>query len=267
MERIREYIRKHKSFCIVLAVAVGINLVAVGVLVYLEKTFKNITISVDGKTLEHKTTADTVDDLLKSWGVTLDEEDEVKPGDKARLKDGTEVDIRLFHLETEVVSEETDYKTKTRYTSDILEGEERVAQKGVKGEDKVTYTVAYLGDEEQKRRETDRETVKKPVTEIIEKGTAVSYNGEKYSRKLTVVSTGYTHTGNRTATGTRPKRGTMAVDRRVIPMGSYGYVPGYGKVHAEDTGGAIKGNRIDLFFETRGQAVSWGRRTVDIYIK
>jgi 3D (Asp-Asp-Asp) domain-containing protein len=38
-------------------------------------------------------------------------------------------------------------------------------------------------------------------------------------------------------------------------------------VHAEDTGGAIKGNRIDLFFETRGQAVSWGRRTVDLYIK
>ena len=67
MERIREYIRKHKSFCIVLAVAVGINLVAVGVLVYLEKTFKNITISVDGKTLEHKTTADTVDDLLKKF--------------------------------------------------------------------------------------------------------------------------------------------------------------------------------------------------------
>ena len=105
------------------------------------------------------------------------------------------------------------------------------------------------------------------MTEIVAQGTAVSYNGEKYSRVITCVATGYTHTGHRTATGTKPHRGTMAVDRGVIPMGSYGFVPGYGAVHAEDTGGAIKGNRIDLFFNTRGEAVRWGRRTVELYIK
>ena len=124
-----------------------------------------------------------------------------------------------------------------------------------------------LGGVEQSRKEIARETISKPVTQVVAEGTAVSYNGVKYSRVITVVATGYTHTGNRTATGTWPHRGTMAVDRRVVAMGSYGYVPGYGEVHAEDTGGAIRGNRIDLFFNSRGQAVSWGRRTVDLYIK
>ena len=97
-------------------------------------------------------------------------------------------------------------------------------------------------------------------------GTAVSYNGVKYSRKLTVSSTAYCLRG-RTATGTTVHKGTIAVDPRVIPLGSYGYVPGYGEVHAEDTGGAIKGNIIDVWFPTYSQCRSWGRRTVDIYIK
>ena len=135
------------------------------------------------------------------------------------------------------------------------------------GEDSVTYEVITLGGVEQSRKEIGRKTVSEPVTEVIAEGTAVSYNGVKYSKVIRVVATGYTHTGNRTATGTWPHRGTMAVDRHVISMGTYGYVPGYGSVHAEDTGGAIKGNRIDLFFNSRGEAVRWGRRTVDLYIK
>lgn len=267
MDKIKDFVNTHKSFCIVLAVAIGVNLVAAGVLIFVEKTVKDITVSVDGKSIEYKTTANTVDEMLSDWKVELESKDFIKPGAEAALEDGTKVEIRLYEVREETRKEATDFKTKTVYTSDILEGEERVAQEGVKGEDKVTYEVAYLGSKEQERKEIERETVKKPVTEIIEKGTAVSYNGVKYSKKITVVSTGYTHTGNRTATGTYPKRGTMAVDRRVIPMGSYGYVPGYGAVHAEDTGGAIKGNRIDLFFNTRGQAISWGRRTVVLYLK
>ena len=207
------------------------------------------------------------DELFTDKTDTLDKKDVVEPGKKAALEDGMDVNIKLFEVKEETFEEETKFKSKTEYTSDLMEGETKVTTEGVKGEDKVTYEITYLGGIEQSRKEIARETVSKPVTEVIAEGTAVSYDGVKYSRMITVVATGYTHTGNRTATGTHPHRGTMAVDRRVIPMGSYGYVPGYGAVHAEDTGGAIKGNRIDLFFETRGQAVSWGRRTVDLYIK
>ena len=256
-----------RTFYRVLALAIGCNLIIVGLFAVISYGVKDITVTVNGKTAQYKTVKGTVDDMLSGWGVTLDKEDVVRPGRDAELKDGTDVEINLYEVRKEVVSEATDYKSETEYTSDLLEGETKVTTKGVKGEDRVTYEVEYLGGEEQSRKEVARETVKKPVTEIVAEGTAVSYNGVKYSKVITAVATGYTHTGHRTATGTKPHRGTMAVDRRVIPMGSYGFVPGYGEVHAEDTGGAIKGNRIDLFFETRGQAVSWGRRTVELYIK
>lgn len=256
-----------KDFYKILAIAIGINLLLIAALVILNICVKDITVTVNGKTAQYKTTKNSVQEILDGWNVKLDKEDKVLPGKKLQLKDGDSVEIKLYEVVKETESEAIDFKKKTEYSSELLEGKKKIKTEGVKGEDKVTYEVSYLGGEEQSRKEIDRETVKKPVTEVTLEGTAVSYNGVKYSRKIYVVSTGYTHTGNRTATGTYPKRGTMAVDRSVIPMGSYGYVPGYGSVHAEDTGGAINGNRIDLFFESRGQAISWGRRTVELYIK
>ena len=79
-------------------------------------------------------------------------------------------------------------------------------------------------------------------------------------------ATAYTHTGNRTATGINPYRGVIAVDPKVIPLGTELYVEGYGYGEALDTGGAVKGNRIDLFFETKSEALNWGRRDVQVYI-
>lgn len=267
MNYLKTKYRNNKTFIKVLAGAIVFNLVLIGMMAAFEVSFKDITVTLNGKSVDYKTTKTSVDEMFRDWDVKLDRKDVVEPGRTATLKDGTNVDIKLYEVEEETVEEETNFKKETYYTSDLMEGEEKVTTEGVKGLDKVTYEVTYLGGEEQGRKEIARETVKKPVTQETAIGTAVSYNGEKYSRVIRVVATGYTHTGHRTATGTYPHRGTMAVDRHVIAMGSYGYVPGYGAVHAEDTGGAIKGNRIDLFFETRGQAIRWGRRTVDLYIK
>jgi len=61
--------------------------------------------------------------------------------------------------------------------------------------------------------------------------------------------------------------GIVAVDPRVIPLGTRLYIPGYGEGVAADTGGAIIGNRIDLWMPTSTQAFAWGRRTVTITIK
>ncbi len=59
---------------------------------------------------------------------------------------------------------------------------------------------------------------------------------------------------------------TIAVDPRVIPLGSRVYVEGYGYAIAHDTGGDIKGNRIDLFMNSEAECNSWGRRSVKVYI-
>lgn len=77
-------------------------------------------------------------------------------------------------------------------------------------------------------------------------------------------TTGYTWTGDRTATGTWPQKGTVAVDPQVIPLGTHLWIEGYGEAVAEDTGGLIQGQIIDLYFETEAQCWEWGRRKVRV---
>jgi 3D (Asp-Asp-Asp) domain-containing protein len=84
-------------------------------------------------------------------------------------------------------------------------------------------------------------------------------------RTLTVVATGYA-LGGSTSTGLPVGWGVAAVDPSVIPLGSHMTVPGYGEAVAADTGGAIVGNTIDLWFPTVAQANAWGRRVVTIVI-
>jgi 3D (Asp-Asp-Asp) domain-containing protein len=83
------------------------------------------------------------------------------------------------------------------------------------------------------------------------------------ARTLTVTSTGYSMRG-RTATGLPVGPGIVAVDPAVIPLGTRLSIPGYGEGVAADTGGAVQGLTIDLWFATLGEALAWGRRTVTI---
>jgi 3D (Asp-Asp-Asp) domain-containing protein len=80
---------------------------------------------------------------------------------------------------------------------------------------------------------------------------------------LTVTATGYALRG-RTATGLPTGWGVVAVDPSVIPLGTRMTIPGYGEGIAADTGGAVHGNVIDIWFPTTAQALAWGRRTVTI---
>jgi len=80
---------------------------------------------------------------------------------------------------------------------------------------------------------------------------------------LTVSSTGYSLTGH-TSTGIPVGWGVVAVDPTVIPLGTRLTIPGYGDGVAADTGSAVRGPDIDLWFPTLAQARAWGRRTVTI---
>jgi 3D (Asp-Asp-Asp) domain-containing protein len=83
------------------------------------------------------------------------------------------------------------------------------------------------------------------------------------TRTLTVTSTGYSLPG-RTATGLPVGPGIVAVDPSMIPLGTRMSIPGYGEGVAADTGGAVQGMTIDLWFPTLADALAWGRRTVTI---
>ncbi|MBQ7936067.1 MAG: 3D domain-containing protein, partial [Clostridia bacterium] len=92
-----------------------------------------------------------------------------------------------------------------------------------------------------------------------------------YKKVVSMTATAYS-AGGTTATGRPAQWGVVAVDPKVIPLGTTVYVETsdgkyiYGTAVAADTGGAIKGNKIDICVNTRSEAYSFGRRTVNVYI-
>lgn len=92
-----------------------------------------------------------------------------------------------------------------------------------------------------------------------------SKKGFEYKKKFTVKCYAYSG-GGRTAMGTRARVGAIAVDPRVIPLGSKVYVDGYGYAKAEDTGGNIKGKKIDLYMGSTRSCFKWGIKYKTIYV-
>lgn len=100
--------------------------------------------------------------------------------------------------------------------------------------------------------------------------TKLNNSQKTYKAIYTMEATAYTG-DTITATGTTPVRNpngisTIAVDPSIIPLGSKVYIPGYGEAMATDTGGAIKGHRIDLFLNSEEECINWGRQNVSLYL-
>lgn len=116
------------------------------------------------------------------------------------------------------------------------------------------------------------EAVKAKTTEAVTRTTEP--NVSRGSRSLYMVASGYTdapeenwpYAGAPSYIGLPLARGIVAVDPDVIPMGSKLYIEGYGTAIAADQGGAINGNRIDLFFDSKSEALNWGLKTVKVTI-
>lgn len=97
-------------------------------------------------------------------------------------------------------------------------------------------------------------------------------NGLEYTKKLEMTATAYSAFNSKggyakTASGMTARKGIVAVDRSVIPLGTRLYIEGYGEAVAGDVGGAIKGNKIDLCFEESNSTLrKFGRQKVQVYI-
>lgn len=98
---------------------------------------------------------------------------------------------------------------------------------------------------------------------------------EDIVRKMHVVATAYTNDircigakwfDGKTASMTKVRWGVVAVDPRVIPLGSKIYIENMGWFSAEDTGGKVKGNKIDIFYPTRKQAINFGKKRLKVFI-
>ncbi|MDE0582400.1 MULTISPECIES: 3D domain-containing protein [Planococcus] len=116
--------------------------------------------------------------------------------------------------------------------------------------------------------------LKKTTAQTISKPSTSSSSKDKVVKEFTVSSTAYTAycrgCSGITRTGINLKKNpglkVIAVDPKVIPLGSKVWVEGYGTAIAGDTGGAIKGKKIDVFIPTQSQALKWGRKNVKVKI-
>lgn len=98
--------------------------------------------------------------------------------------------------------------------------------------------------------ETEREA-SKLIDQQVSRGTYPT---------IYVQATAYTWTGRQTATGSWPAVGTVSVDPTVIPLGTRLRIEGYGEGIALDTGSAIKGKKIDVYFDSKAECIQWGNR-------
>ena len=163
-------------------------------------------------------------------------------------------------------------------------GETKVACEGKEGAARYTYRVFYENGVETSRELLEESIITQPTNKIVEyapaapqavaynSGTFASRGGDlRYSDVITCNASAYSIKG-RTASGMQSQVGAVAVDPSVIPLGTRLYIEAadgswvYGNAVAADTGGAIKGNKVDLFMNTYQEAVRFGRRTAKVYI-
>ena len=234
-----------------------------------------VTVYIDGVPKLVYTTDKTAGSLLASLSRTMGLELSLSNGnaDLALERDAVLVAATTTTVST-TSTEAIPYETQIIETAELERCIEVIAQGGVDGEKQVTVTQTIQGGQVVKEEVTEVIT-RQPVPAIIKTGNqapTVMVNGQAlaYKTALDVKATAYTPydagcTGI-TSTGTRAGYGTLAVDPRVIPYGSRVYVPGYGVCVASDCGGAIKGNRIDVCYESLSEAYAWGVQNLTIYI-
>lgn len=249
-----------------------------------------VTLRFDGKVENIYTAEDTVSDVLKKRGVSLNVKDKVVPTLASNIIEGLDIKVTRVKEETLISTVEIPYKTISRMDNNLAKGSSKVLQEGLKGEKQIITKVVYEDGKEVSKSVVSEIIKRNPVNKVVAVGTLswfIPYRGAErvyYTRKLVMKATSYTadyastgkNPGDRgfgiTRSGTRVKRepngySTVAVDPRVIPLGTRLYVEGYGFAIAEDTGGAVKGKIIDLYFHPgTAEYRRWSTRYVNVYV-
>lgn len=226
------------------------------------------------------TTADDVGALLEEQGIHLGKHDIVHPS----LADPivAYATVRIARVVKWVSKEKRRIAQRTIHEIDfsLPPGEVKVVRRGQAG---IALTMVDFTqtDGKLRKRVVSTHMLRKPQARVIAEGVGTENAIADFARHglektsyiasgaMNMVATAYTAgcagcTGY-TATGYRAGHGIVAVDPSVIPLGTRLYIPGYGFAIAGDTGGAIRGNRIDLGFNSLSDAIQFGRRVVKVY--
>lgn len=237
---------------------------------------KSYHIKDGDKTLIAEASGYTVADVLDNLDIKLNKLDRVSLPLDEIAKEGMDIKIDRVVVENLENKIEIPFETESRENNDMFEGEKKVITKGEVGQKTESLKNTYVNGVLETTEVLKSEITKDPVKEVVEVGTkkgTVAPNGKNAKRVIVMQATAYDPTaGSKTAMGTRARVGAVAVDPKVIPLGSKLYIESmdgfasYGYATSEDTGGAIKGNRIDLFYNSNAEANRFGRRNVKVYV-
>ncbi len=240
-----------------------------GIHIVIQRAFP-VQVVAAGETREIVAPPVKVEEAIMMAGFEKSEQDLIKSIPTIYTIPGETIELIRVVKEELVLEETIPYVTERVSDHSLERGLSRTVTAGRAGLVKREIKVTYHNGEEVRRVEMNREVIREPVNRVLAQGTITSVS--RGSQRLDfreakyMVASAYTYTGRNTATGIKPHVGVVAVDPNIIPLGTRLYVEGYGYGRAADTGGSIIGNQIDIFMEERNQCLSWGRRTVKVYI-
>ncbi len=240
------------------------------------------------------TEEETVRALLDRLGIVLEETDVVSYPMQTVMQRGMVLRIDRVESREETFTREIPYETQICDAPGLPEGVQETLVDGQTGVLQCRAWVSYVNGVETRREILEERQLSPAVTEVVALGSGAPVEekaqeleicngvitlptGEKltYTKVDYVRATAYTHTDEgcttTTATGTTVRRGTVAVDPRYIPYGTRMFIVAsdgsyvYGLAQAEDCGGDIKGDRMDLYLPTYAECIAFGRRRCTVY--
>ena len=251
-----------------------------------------VTIDHCGEAFETCSYDETVGHLLDRLGVQSTGEYQASEARDTQITEGMVITVERVQSLLQTHSEEIPFGV--TYCSDpkLPAGEEVVISEGVNGRKLVDTQLTFVNGEATGSTVLGETVIEEPVDQLIAVGTGEDVGGDlpaigdgvivlptgevlNYTHTGQFVATAYTNTdpgcGPITAKGTQCRVGAIAVDPTVIPYGTRMFVVTndgkyiYGVCTAEDCGGAIKGNRLDLYFDTDPECWTFGVRDATVY--
>lgn len=233
-----------------------------------------VNVTVNGQTKQVQTTQTTAQGLADELGYEAPNYEPLGNANEALQADSS---VSIAHITSRSIQNsvrEVGIETVRQPDDKMIRGEEELLQSGSPGSEEVQETIFYENGKEVKRQTVTTKVLAQMQPRIVKEGTRdtveTSRGAMRFRQIITMEASAYLPGDGDgrgiTASGMRAVRGVVAVDPAVIPLGTRLYIPGYGMAIAADTGGAIQGNRIDLLMESYGEAMAFGRQSVEVYV-
>lgn len=258
---------------------------------------QTVTVDYRGEVTTVHTFGETVGSLLATLNILLEPEDTISHELNQQTQDAMTICIQQVVTQEEVYTASIPHETSYCYDASLPAGTEEVLTEGSDGEMLCTAEVTYVNGREVSRKLLSQTVTRNAQEEVIAIGTGAEAEAAVQTTDMPVIgdgyillptgevltytdtaqvrATAYTHTDAGcdliTATGSTVHIGTVAVDPRYIPYGTRMFIVAndgsyvYGISEAEDCGGAIKGDRVDLYFPTYEECMAFGWRNCTIY--